>query len=272
MAKHTRIALIFILALAIVLSCTVAGHKLTDPATYAHTIEVLDRNRSTVLGLSAAAAAASSAISALPDDTCSPIAEEIAELTTCFLLILGVLYLEKYLLTILGAAACYLLIPAGCAALLVTCFFPTGTLRRTGIKLLAFAAALLLVIPGSVWISDQVDAIYSGSIEATIQSADAASGNLLDEVAGESEESTTVIDEAKTILSGLSGSVGNVAEQFKHLLNRFMEATAVLIVTTCLIPVLVILFFAWVVKALFNVQVVIHAQPGKKLLNSSAAN
>ena len=72
MAKYTRIALIFILALAIVLSCTVAGRKLTDPATYAHTIEVLDRNRSTVLGLSSAAAAASSAVSALPDDTCSP--------------------------------------------------------------------------------------------------------------------------------------------------------------------------------------------------------
>ncbi len=272
MAKYVRIATVFILALTIILSCTVAGSRLTDPATYAHTIEVLDQNRSTVLGLSAAAAAASAAISALPDDTCSPIAEEISEFTTYFLLILGVLYLEKYLLTILGAAACYLLIPVGCAALLVACFFPTQRLRRTGMKLLAFAAAVLLVIPGSVWVSDQVNAIYSQSIEATVQSAGAVSDNLIGEVTGENEEQTTVIDEAKDILSDLSGSVGSVAEQFKNLLNRFMEATAVLIVTTCLIPLLVLLFFVWIVKTLFNVQIVLSPHPEKKLLPDSAAN
>ena len=59
MAKYFRMAAVFVLALTIILSCTVVGNKLTDPATYSHTIEVLDQNRSTVLGLSAASAAAS---------------------------------------------------------------------------------------------------------------------------------------------------------------------------------------------------------------------
>ena len=53
MAKYRRIAVVSILALTIILSCTVFGMKLTDPASYRHTIEVLDRNRTTVLGLSA---------------------------------------------------------------------------------------------------------------------------------------------------------------------------------------------------------------------------
>ena len=272
MANYIRIPIIMFLDLTIILSCTVVGGKLTDPVTYAHTIEVLDQNRSTVLGLSAAAAAASAAISALPDDTCSPIADEIAELTTYFLLILGILYLEKYMLTILGGAACYLLIPAGCAAMLIACFFQTPLLRRTGMKLVAFAAAILLVIPGSVWISDQVSAIYADSIAVTVQSADAVSDNLIGEVSGENGENTTVIDNAKAILNGLSGSVGNIAEQFKHLLNRFLEATAVLIVTTCLIPLLVIVFFVWIVKTLFNVQIVLSTQPEKKMLRDSTAN
>jgi len=113
MIKHLRIALICILALTIILSCTVVGSKLTDPATYSHTIEVLDQNRSTILGLTAASAAASAAISAIPDDICTPLAEEISELTTWFAVILAVVYLEKYLLTILGAAACYILFPVG---------------------------------------------------------------------------------------------------------------------------------------------------------------
>ena len=44
-----------------------------------------------------------------------------------------------------------------------------------------------------------------------------------------------------------------------NLLNRFIEATAVMIVTTCLIPLLVIVFFVWIVKTLFNVQIILPA-------------
>lgn len=255
MAKSLRIVLVSILALTIILSCTVIGTKLTDPATYPHTIEMLDKNRTTILGLTAASAAASAAVSALPDDICSPIAQEISEFSTYFLLILSIVYLEKYLLTIFGAAACYLLIPVGCSALLVNFFFPKSVLQNIGTKLLVFAAALLLVIPTSVWVSDQINAIYSKSIEITVQAANAVSENLIGEVTDESDTNTSVIDEAKALLGDLSGSVAGVVEQFKNLLNRFIEATAVMIVTTCLIPILVILFFAWIVKILFNVQI-----------------
>ena len=116
MEKYRRIVAVSILALTIILSCTVLGTKLTDPAVYSHTIAVLDKNRTTVLGLSAASAAASAAVSALPSDVCSPLAEQLSEFTTWFLLILSVVFLEKYLLTIFGFAACYILIPAGCGA------------------------------------------------------------------------------------------------------------------------------------------------------------
>lgn len=257
MEKNTRIAVIVILALAIILSCTLVGSKLTDPATYTHTIEVLDQNRATVLGLSAASAAASAAVSALPNDICTPLAEELSEFTTWFLTILSVLYLEKYLLTIFGGVACYLLIPVGCSLLLVHCFFPKNTLRTIGMKLLAFGAALLLVIPTSVWVSDQVDSIYAKSIEITMESANAVSDSLIGDISSGGSDSTTVIDEAKAILGDLSGSVAGVLEQFKNVLSRFIEATAVMIVTTCLIPILVIAFFLWIVKTLFGLPVIV---------------
>ena len=257
MAKYLRISWALILALTIILSCTVIGNKLTDPASYSHTIEVLDHNRTTVLGLTAASAAASAAISAIPDDMCSPLANEISELTSWFLVILAVIYLEKYLLTILGAAACYLLIPVGCSSLLVNCFFPGSMLKNIGTKLVVFGAAVLLVIPTSVWVSDQINAIYSESIAITVESASAVSDNLIGEVADEGAENTTVIDEAKALVGDLTSSVAGVVEQFKNLLNRFIEATAVMIVTTCLIPILVIVFFMWIVKTLFNVQIIL---------------
>ena len=182
------------------------------------------------------------------------------------MLILSVIYLEKYLLTILAAAACYLLIPVGCAALLVNYFFPKSVLRSIGTKLVAFGAAVLLVIPTSVWVSDRIDAIYAESIAVTVQSAEDVSENLIGRVGDEKEGSTSVIDEAKALLGDLSGSVATVVEQFKNLLNRFVEATAVMIVTTCLVPLLVIVFFLWIVKTLFNVQILLPAalpRPGK---------
>ena len=263
MERALRMGIIFLLILTMILSCTVIGNKLTDPATYSHTIQVLDKNRTTVLGLSAASAAASAAVSALPDDICSPLAQEISEFTTYFMLILSVVYLEKYLLTILGAAACYLLIPAGCSALLVNFFFPKGILQSIGTKLVVLGTAALLVIPCSVWVSDQINGIYSESIAVTMESASAVSENLIGEVTDDGAENTTVIDEAKALLGDLSGSVAGVVEQFKNLLNRFIEATAVMIVTTCLIPILVIVFFVWIVKMLFNVQIILPANPPK---------
>ena len=260
MARHVRIAFVIVLSLAIILSCTFMGRKMTDPATYSHTIEVLDKNRSTVLALTAASAAASAAVSTLPDDYCSPIADQLSEITSWFMVILGFIYLEKYLLTILGAATCYLLFPLGFGALLVNCFFPRGILQSIGIKLLTFGLILLLAIPGGVWVSDQIHSIYSESIEVTVQSASAVSENLIREEQDETAENTTVIDKAKSLLDDVSGSVAGVIKQFKNMMSRFIEATAVMVVTTCLIPVLVILFFIWVVKTLFSVPINIPTQ------------
>lgn len=274
MTKYFRFAWILVLAAAIILSCTLMGTKLTDPSSYSHTIEVLDQNRTTVLGLSAASAAASAAVSALPSDVCSPLAEQLSEFTTWFLLILSVVFLEKYLLTIFGFAACYILIPAGCGALLADCFFPSRFLRSVGPKLVAFGMALLLVIPTSVWVCDQINAIYSKSIELTVQSANAASEELTKETPA-GEESTAVIDEAKSLLGDLSGSVAGIVGQFRTVLNRFIEATAVMIVTNCLIPIFVILFFVWIVKTLFNVQIILPPSPVKpteRLLASKTDN
>lgn len=260
MAGNLRIALIVILSLSIILSCTFLGNKMTDPATYSHTIEVLDKNRTTVLALTAASAAASAAVSTLPDDYCTPISEQLSEITSWFVVILGFIYLEKYLLTILGAAACYLLIPLGCGALLITCFFPKSMLQGIGMKLLAFGMVLLIAIPAGVWVSDQINAIYAESISITVQSASAVSDNLINEEQGEESENTTVIDKAKSLLGDLSGSVAGVIQQFKNMLNRFIEATAVMVVTTCIIPILIILFFIWVVKTLFSVPVSVPTQ------------
>lgn len=259
MSNLLRITIIAVLCLAIVLSCAVFAPRLSDPSSYSHIIEVLDGNRSTVLGLSAASAAASAAVSALPDDICSPIAEELSDFSTWFLIILTVVYLEKYLLTIFGFVACYILIPAGCAAMIIHCFFPAGFLRQLGIKLIALGAVLVLIIPSSVWVCDKINDIYSESIRVTVDAADSASAKLMEDAAEEDGKDATVIDRAAAIIGDLSGSAAKITAQFKNVINRFVEATAVMVVTNCLVPILVLLFYGWIIKTLFGLQIALPA-------------
>ena len=53
---------------------------------------------------------------------------------------------------------------------------------------------------------------------------------------------------------GISGAVNDAVGQLKTVLNRFIEALAVMLVTSCLIPILVLLLFAWLVKLMLGIE------------------
>ena len=63
---------------------------------YADTISALDKSRSKVMELAAAAVASSSAITLLPGDIGTPVAQELAEMSKYFLIVLCAIYLEKF--------------------------------------------------------------------------------------------------------------------------------------------------------------------------------
>ena len=51
-------------------------------------------------------------------------------------------------------------------------------------------------------------------------------------------------------MTNLSGTVTELTNKAASIMNRFIEAVAVMIVTSCVIPLLVLLFFLWLVKLL----------------------
>lgn len=50
---------------------------------------------------------------------------------------------------------------------------------------------------------------------------------------------------------GVSTATANV----ENVLNNFIEALAILLVTSCLIPILVLIFFVWLVKMLLGLNI-----------------
>ena len=104
--KLRRNALFLILPLlAALLSFFVLAGVASSSEFHKHSIAALEEKQTTVLELSAASAAASAAITLIPGDAATPIAEQLADLSSHFLVVLCAIYLEKYLLTITGFLA-----------------------------------------------------------------------------------------------------------------------------------------------------------------------
>ena len=92
------------------------------------------------------------------------------------------------------------------------------------------------------------------SIDATIDEAndladesEAAKDDDKDSKKSKDSESS-FIDKAKDAVNSVKNTLSVTADSVKNMVNKFIDGLAVLIVTTCLIPVLVIVFFIWLVK------------------------
>lgn len=281
-----------VLLLVAILSITVVGKYVSAPENHQKTIASLDEKKQTVMELTAASTVTSALITLLPGDTATPIAEKMADVSGYLLVVLCAIYLEKYLVTITGYVAFTYLIPIACGLWIFNLIFANATVRKLAAKLAVFGLAISLVVPASVKISDLIGDTYQAQIEATIEDAkntqsilensgvvdddtnatettgtDAAgtvTGNVQEKENNNSDSVSNIFDWAKDAISGAKDSVANVVEnvtvstedlvqKVENSLNHFIEAVAVMIITSCVIPMLVLLLFFWMVKIVLDV-------------------
>lgn len=237
----------------------------SSPDAHADVIATIDEKIDNVLTLTAGSAGASALISAIPGDAGSPIADKLMDLSTGFLIVLAALFLEKYLITIFSAAALGVALPV--AALLgIAAVWQWGRSPwvkvplGVGAKLAALGAVLLLAIPTSSWVTNQIDATYETSMQESIEKAEQLSeGAAQIEEEGGKKGDENLIDAVTGFFTGIfdtvSKGVGGMVEGAKDALNQFIESLAVMLVTSCLIPILVLLFYFWIAKILLGVNV-----------------
>ena len=241
-SKRTVKAVILIIVALV--SIFVLSRFATSTEFHAKSIAALDEKRTTVMELTAASTAASAAITLIPGDAVTPIAEKLADLSSNFLLVICAIWLEKYLLTITGYATFVVLIPLACVLGAINAFLQNDKWRELIRKLVVLGLAIVLVVPVSVKVSDMIEATYQSSIETTIDSAREAADGAEDEEGGLSGLLSKIKD-------GVSGAVTGL----ENVLNRFIEALAVMIITSCVIPIFVLLFFIWIIKMVTSVDI-----------------
>lgn len=239
------------LALGLV-SFFVLAPLFSDPQTYAGVITSLDSKQTLVTEVMSGAMAASIGLSALPPT--QMIGGKLADLSGYFVIILSAIILEKYLLVILGKAAFMVLVPLACAMIIVHLVRPNEVLRAYASKILVFALAMVLIIPVSVaaadFVSDTYGSLTAVSLEEDVTDTD---GPAADQ--GEVDFWSDPLAGIQNMVSDAGDALDSAKAEAESMMNRFVEQIAVFVVTTCILPILILLFFLWTVKAIFKVNV-----------------
>ena len=231
--KQKKILFALIPIVIALLSFFVIARFTSSTEFNAKTIQSLDDKKTTVMELAAASTAASAAITLIPGDVGNPIA--------C-------VFFSGYLL------------------------WRKEILRVVAQKFLLFGLAVYLVIPASVKVADMIETTYASSIESTIETAKQTtdeiesetgeSGQVDDKSSIEKSQSDSDSDSKENAGGFFSGLFNKVQEgvstataNVENVLNNFIEALAILLVTSCLIPILVLIFFVWLVKMLLGLNI-----------------
>ena len=222
----------------------------SSPTFHARSIAALDEKKVTLVELTAATAAASAAISAVPGDATTPIANEIMDLSSYLLLAVGAILLEKFLLTLTGSLTFTVLIPAACLLGILYQFLPRPFLKRLAIRLAVFGVMICLVVPVSLQVGTLVEETFE--VQKTLEEAERSAGELKgtpdQQETADGSSSNWLSQIGQHIANGVSGAVSAM----ETALSNFIDAVAVLLIVNCVLPLLVLLVFLWITKAVFT--------------------
>ena len=276
--RTTVIIIAILVAIAIISLFWISGIASSEDS-FEGTYNALDEKRTNVTELMGVTAASSTAISLLPGDAGTPIAEQLADLSGYFMFILAAIYLEKWMVTITGMLAFKILIPVACGILILaqiiayraggsinesderSLFAISDKWKEVGGKLILFGLMVFAVIPVSGVVTEKIDASYQQSVQQTIEDTRNDAKQIRDTVGQEKDDNVV-----EKLFNKVKGGVAGQLDKFENTLNRITEAIAVLIVTSCAIPLAVLAFFIWLIKLLTGVNITIPRLRASKLI------
>lgn len=235
--KHIeKIVRILAVVFVMVLSINVLFYKIPESKWVQNSIDSLEKSQDTIMTFSGTTIATSIAISALPDDFASPLAQTISDLNVYFVFMLIIVFVEKLLVVegIKIALAC--VIPVACVLYAIYVLSTKMVFKDFAKKLLILAIAVITVIPVSTHFTETVCEDYMDYVDQTIEETEAG--------ADEINNSTSVIQ-----------NVENMLIYFKNVVKKCVNSVAIMVVITFVVPLFVMLLFRWLLKELFSLHI-----------------
>lgn len=249
---------VIILLLIALISIFILSKVASSPEFHAKTIKSLDEKKVTVMELTAATAGSATAIALIPSDATTPLANQILGLSSYLLIVIGAIFLEKMLLTLTGYITFTFLIPIACLLYGIYLYAKKEILRNLAIKLGVFGIVIFMVVPISVQASNLIEATYEKSINQTIEAAKNTEIETKENTSEESKESggwSGFTSKAKDVISNIGNNVSEWIHKGEKVLSNFIDAIAILLITSCVIPIVVLIFFMWIIKIIFGINI-----------------
>ncbi|MBQ9329122.1 MAG: hypothetical protein IJ225_11405 [Solobacterium sp.] len=257
--EHYKWIWIAVFLIAAVLSFTLI-HDIYINGQFTKTaITYLDTKANTVLALTGASTSASVAITMIPGDIGTPIADQLANISSYSIIVLAAVHLEKYLITIAAVAAFRFLIPASLLGAAINIgFFNNETVNHLIKRVCAFSIALVLVIPASVYLSRLVETTYKEDVQLCIEQTQKDAEEIKENIEGTDQ---TLLEK---FVNTISGGAVTLVEKFETSLNNFVEAISVMLITACVIPILTFMVLIWLVKSILQIDIKTPSLPEMK--------
>jgi hypothetical protein len=260
--KIIGVGVLLIIALV---SIFVISPSASSTEFHAKSIQSLDDKKVKVTEITAATAGVSAVLALVPGDATTPIANQIIKLSSYLLIVVGAIFLEKILLTLTGYVSFTFLIPIACLLYGFYLFVQNDILKKLAIKLAIFGIIIFMVVPVSVKVSDLIENTYNQTIEEATNSENLIEETTSEEDEEESEGFSGWVSKIKDSVSDLGENVSELKQKGEKILSNFIDAIAILLITSCVIPIAVLLFFIWIVKIIFGVNIPTSNIKKKKL-------
>lgn len=251
-ARRARTFLL--LALIIVVSIFVLTRVLPETTFIKSSMESVEESSETVMRFSAAALSTSLALSALPDDFATPIADTFASMSNYFVIILVILFLEKLLLTYGVHIVFSMVIPISCIIGGLSIALKSGALKSLAVRLAVLGLSVALFIPCSTHITNYVAADLSAYVEDTILETENGSNKLNDAMEGDSDE-RTIFEKLSDLFQTAIEGISDLMLHFKNIIRKGINAVAILLLTDCLMPILNFFVLRWILKETFQIAI-----------------
>ena len=155
--KHAQLAVkVLALLLVAAISFFFAGSWISNTDFVKESLDSVEKSSQTVMAFSAATLSTSLAISALPDDFATPLADSLADMNVYFVAILVVLFLEKLLIQYGVKLAFSILIPWACFTAALSVVAKKEFLKGFAVRLCVFGLVVAFVVPFLTLLSNRV--------------------------------------------------------------------------------------------------------------------
>lgn len=243
---------ILILVLIGVFSFFVVTSWLPDRGFIKDSLESVEESSNTVMKFSAATLSTSLAISALPDDFATPLADSLADMNIYFIAILVMLHFEQLLIRYGVKLAFAIAIPTACGIGILSILLKKDLLKGIAARVAVLGLAVALVVPCSTHITNYVAADLTAYVEDTIADTEDGADKLNEAMDGGTEEQT-IFEKLSDLFQTAINDMSNLMAHFQNTIRKCMNSIAILILTNCLMPLVNFFILKWILKETFHI-------------------